>query len=56
MIVNGGEVIIKIKKVRDAFWPRLTRTKSHTSFVSIDYERWNEETTSSEEERQHKSM
>lgn len=42
--------MIKLNKLHQAFWPRLTHLKTRPSFVGIDHERWQEEDTSSDED------
>ena len=46
MKVRGGEVMIVLDKTHMAFWPRLTREKKRPPFVSVDFERWKEESGS----------
>ena len=47
--MRGGEVMIVLDKINRAFWPRLTREKKRHPFVSVDFERWREESSSSSE-------
>lgn len=48
--MKGSEVLVKIAKQQDIYWPRVTRTKQKPPYIAVDYERWKEESSSSDEE------
>ena len=39
-------MMIVLDKTHKAFWPRLTREKKRLPFISVDFERWKEESSS----------
>ena len=46
-------MLIKMKKAHRAFWPRVTKAKVKLAFLSVDYNRWRDESScsSSEDEK-----
>ena len=36
--------MIKLQKVHEAFWPRLSQSKTRPPFVNVDHEHWQEST------------
>eukprot|EP00111_Clytia_hemisphaerica_P003727 TCONS_00010704-protein len=40
--VKGGEVLIKLQKVRPDFWPRLVESKQKLPYLRYDFDRWQE--------------
>ncbi len=45
--VKGGEILLKLAKQHEHYWPRLTQSKQRPSFIAIDYDRWKEESSDS---------
>ena len=43
-------MLVKIKKLYRAFWPRVTKSKAKYAFLSVDYSRWREQSSCSSSE------
>ncbi|XP_033107730.1 uncharacterized protein LOC117109479 isoform X2 [Anneissia japonica] len=55
VVATGSEVLITLFKDKENVqWPRLTKSKSKLPFVGIDFERWQDDSSSSDESHKEK--
>ncbi|XP_071959339.1 uncharacterized protein [Antedon mediterranea] len=56
VLVTGGEVLITLFKQNLVCWPRLTKSKTKVSFIGVDFERWQDNSSSSDGVKKEKSV